>query len=136
MCGLRFLVHPFIMKLLGCFGIVPEQLMPNSWRIVVSYMGIWLAVTDRHIIIVDKIIYLYHLKESKEHDYYELVLWERRNRIIWDLPSSFRYWKSQFFFVSGDDWETPFNEVWGDLLRFLCRWSTPNVGASLYLIVP
>ena len=29
-CGLRLLVHPFIMELLGFFGIAPGQLMPNS----------------------------------------------------------------------------------------------------------
>ena len=93
--------------------------MPNSWRIVVSCMGIWLAAMDGDMIKVDKLVYLYYLKESKEHGYYELVPWERRTRIVRDLPSSFRYWKSRFFFVSRDDWETPFDEVWGDLPRLL-----------------
>ena len=101
--GLRFLVHPFIMEILGHFGIAPRQLMPNSWRIVVSCMEIWLATTDGDMIKVDELIYLYRLKESKEHRYYKLVPWERRTRIVRDLPSSFKYWKSRFFFVSGDD---------------------------------
>ena len=35
------------------------------------------------------------------------------------LPLSFRYWKSRFFFVSGDDFEIPANEAWGDILRLL-----------------
>ena len=39
-CGLRFPVLPFIMELLSHFNIAPRQLMPNSWRIVVSYMEI------------------------------------------------------------------------------------------------
>ncbi|KAK9993613.1 hypothetical protein SO802_023316 [Lithocarpus litseifolius] len=95
------------MELLGCFGIAPGQLMPNSWRIVVSCIGIWLAATEGDMIRVDELVYLYHLNESKEYGYYELVPWERRTRIVRDLPSSFRYWKSQFFFVSWDDWETP-----------------------------
>ena len=60
---------------------------------------------------VDEFTYLYHLKESKEYGYYELVPWVRKARIVIDLPSSFRYWKSQFFFMSGDDWETLSNEV-------------------------
>ena len=77
--------------------------MPNSWRIVVSCMGIWLAATDGDMIRVDKLDYLYHLKESKEHGYYEPMPWERRTRIVRDLPFSFRYWTPQFFFVSGDD---------------------------------
>ena len=95
--------------------------MPNLWRIVVSCIGIWLAAMDGDMIRVDELVYLYRLKASKEHGYYELVPWERRTRIVWDLPSSFRYWKSWFFFVSGDDWDTPSNKVWGDLLRLLRR---------------
>ena len=43
---LRFLVHPFIMELLGHFNIAPKQLMPSSWRIVISCIEIWLAATE------------------------------------------------------------------------------------------
>ena len=89
--GLRLPIHPFIMELLNHFGIAPRQLMPNSWRIIVSCMGIWLAATDEDMIRVDELVYLYRLKESKEHGYYELLPWERRTRIVRDLPSSFRY---------------------------------------------
>ena len=56
-CGLRFPVHPFLMELLDSFGIAPGQLMPNSWRIVVSSMGIWLATTDRGMLKVDELVY-------------------------------------------------------------------------------
>ena len=105
-CGLRFLVHPFIMKLLNHFGITPGQLMPNSWRIVVNCMEIWLAAIG-DMIKVGELIHMYHLKESKEYRYYELVPWGRKTRIVKGLPSSFRYWQLRFFFVSGDDFETP-----------------------------
>ena len=128
-CLLRFLVHPFLMELLDRFGITPGQLMPNSWRIVVSCMGIWLAAMDGDMLKVDELVYLYRLKASKEHGYYELVPWERRTRIVKGLPSSFRYWKSKFFFVSGDDFETPSGEVWGDLPRLHRWWGTPTLGA-------
>ena len=133
-CGLRLLVHPFVMVLLGHFGIAPEQLMPNSWRIVVNCMEIWFAANG-DMINVGELVYLYRLKESKEYRYYELVPWVRRARIVRDLPSSFKYWKSCFFFASGDDFETPSNEAWGDIPRLLHRWGTPNLGASLFLIV-
>ena len=73
LCGLILPVLPFIMELLGHFGIAPGQLMPNSLGIVVSCMGIWLAAMDGDMIRVDKLIYLYRLEESKEHGYYELV---------------------------------------------------------------
>ena len=39
-CGLRFPVHPFIMRLLHQLNLALGQLMPNSWRIVISSMVI------------------------------------------------------------------------------------------------
>ena len=133
-CGLRLPVHPLVMELLGYFGIAPGQLMPNSWRIVINCIEIWLAANG-DMIKVSELIYLYRLKESKEYGYYELVPWARRTRIVKGLPSSFRYWKSRFFFVSGDDFETPSSEAWGDISRLLRRWGTPNLGASIFLLV-
>ena len=53
------------MELLDHFGITPGQLMPNSWRIVVSCMGIWLAAMDEDMLRVDELVYLYRLKASK-----------------------------------------------------------------------
>ena len=77
--------------------------MPNSWRIMISYMEIWLAATDGDMVKVDKFTYLYCLKESKEYGYYELVPWTKEARIVKDLPLSFKYWKSRFFFVSREE---------------------------------
>ena len=88
-CGLRLPVHPFIMELLGFFGITPRQLMPNLWRIVVNCMEIWLS-TNEDMIKVSELVHLYRLKKSKEYGYYELVPWVRRARIVRILPSSFR----------------------------------------------
>ncbi|KAK9991671.1 hypothetical protein SO802_026656 [Lithocarpus litseifolius] len=65
--------HFFLGELLDSFGIALGQLMPNSWRIVISCMGIWLAATDEDMIRVDELVYLYRLKSSKEFGYYELV---------------------------------------------------------------
>ena len=94
MSGLHFLVHPFIIELLNRFRIAPGKLMLNSWRIIVSCMEIWLAATDRDMIKVDELVHLYHLKESKEYGYYELVPWVLEARTVRDLSLSFRYWKS------------------------------------------
>ena len=133
-CGLRLPVHPFILELLSFFGIASGQLMPNSWRIMVNCMEIWL-VANEDMIKVGELVHLYHLKGLKEYGYYELVLWARRARIVRGLLSSFRYWKSRFFFVSGDDFETLASKVWGDMPRLLRRWGTPHLGASIFLIV-
>ena len=64
-CGLRLPVHPLVMEFLGYFGITPRQLMPNSWRIVINFMEIWLAANE-DMIKVSELVYLYLLKESKE----------------------------------------------------------------------
>ena len=110
LCSLKFLVHPFIMELLHYLNIAPRQLMPNSWRIVISCMEIWTIVTDRDMIRLDEFVYLYHLKESKDFGYYKLVPCDKKSRLIVDLLSSFHYWKSRYFFVSGDGWETLFDD--------------------------
>ena len=133
-CGLRLPIHPFLMELLAHFGIAPGQLMPNSWRIMINCMQIWLA-SNGDMIRMGELTYLYRLKKSKEWGYYELVPWERKTRIVKGLPSSFRYWKSCFFFVSGDDFETQSSSDWGDIPRLLRWWGTPTLGASVFLPV-
>ena len=35
----------------------------------------------------------------------------------------------------GDDFETPFSREWGDVPRLLCRWGTPTLGASVFLLI-
>ena len=90
---------------------------------------------NKDMIKVSELVYLYHLKESKEYGYYELVPWARSARIVRGLPSSFKYWKSRFFFVSGDDFETLINEAWGDIPRLRRQWGTPHLGVSIFFIV-
>ena len=56
---------------------------------MVSCMEIWLATTKGEMIRVDEFTFLYRLKESKKYEYYELVPWLRKARIVRGLPSSF-----------------------------------------------
>ena len=134
-CGLRFPVHPFIMELLHHFNLAPGQLMPNSWRIVISCMVIWTIISDGDMISVNEFVHLYRLKESREFGYYEFVPWSRKARLVADLPSSFRYWKSRYFFVSGDGWETLPDDLWGNVPRLLRRWETPLIGACIPMLL-
>ena len=92
-------------------------------------MVIWTIIVDGDMITLNELVHLYRLKESKEFSYYELVPWDRRSRLIADLPSSFRYWKSRYFFVSGGGWETLSDDFWGDFPRLLRWWETPILGA-------
>lgn len=95
LCGLQFSLHPFMMELLHYLNVVPREPMLNLWTIIISCMEIWTIVIDRDMIRLDEFVHLYHLNESKEFRYYELVPWDRKSRYIVDLPLSFRYWKSR-----------------------------------------
>ena len=102
LCSLRFPIHPFFMELLHHLNIAPGQLMPNSWKIVISCMVIWTIIVDGDMITMNELVHLYRLKKSKEFGYYELIPWHRRSWLIVDLPLSFRYWKLRYFFMSGN----------------------------------
>ncbi|KAK9992079.1 hypothetical protein SO802_027064 [Lithocarpus litseifolius] len=88
---------------------------------------------DGDMITLNELVHLYRLRESKEFDYYELIPWDSRSRLITDLPSSFRYWKLRYFFVSGDGWETLSNDFWGDVPRLLRHWETPVLALEAFL---
>ena len=77
------------MELLNDFNVTPGKLLPNSWRVVISCMEIWMVVTEGDMIKLDEFVHQYHLKDSKEYGYYELVPWVRKARIIMGFPSSF-----------------------------------------------
>ena len=68
--------------------------MPNSWRTVISYKEIWMAVHEGDMVRLDEFLYLYCLRESKRFGYYEFSPWEKKTRLVVDLPLSFRDWKS------------------------------------------
>ena len=87
-------------------------------------MVIWTTIADGDMLTVNEFVHLYRLKESKEFGYYEFIPWDRKSRLVADLPSSFRYWKSRYFFVSRDGWETLSDDFWGDVPRLLCQWKT------------
>uniref|UniRef100_A0A7N2MD58 Uncharacterized protein n=1 Tax=Quercus lobata TaxID=97700 RepID=A0A7N2MD58_QUELO len=36
----------------------------------------------------------------------------------------------RYFFVYGGGWETPFEDLWGDVPRLLCRWETPKLAKA------
>ena len=84
------------------------------------------------MITLNKFTHLHRLKESKEFGYYEFVPWDWSSRLVIDLSSSFRYWKSRYFFVSGDGWETLSDNFWGNVPRLLRQWETPQIGAFAF----
>lgn len=80
-----------------------------------------MIVNDGDTIRLDEFVHLYRLKELKEFGYYKLVPKDRKARLIVELPSSFYYWKSRYFFVYGSGWETPLDDLWGGVPKLLRR---------------
>ena len=49
-----------------------------------------------------------------------------------DLSSSFWYWKSKYFFMSGDGWETFSDDFWGEVPKLLRWWRSPRLDVSSF----
>ena len=101
--GLRFPLHPFIKRVLEHFNVCPPQLSPNFWGILI---GMLIFFRDKGLGVpsIALFLYLFSVKEAAEGFLY---LSKRANAplIISDLPSSHKFWKERYFFVSGRSWE-------------------------------
>ena len=131
---LRFPLHPFIRELFYHLLLTLAQLVPNSWRIVICCMVVWMSANYGDIIRVDEFLHFYHLRRSKISRYWEFKPWDRSSRLFLDSPSSLQNWKMSFFFVSSEGWETVLGENPDDILRLLRCWGTPISGVSFYHI--
>ena len=121
--GLRFPLHPFIKRVLQHFTICPSQLSPNFWGILV---GLLVFFRDKGLGVPSIALFL-DLFSAKEVVEGFLYLSRRANAllIISDLPSSHRFWKERYFFVSGRSWEyDPLDKE--DTLGVPTVWTTPE----------
>ena len=84
-----------------------------------SCMSIWVFACDRDMITLNKFLYLYCLRPSIHHGYFELLPWDRKSRVVSGFLSSFCDWKSRYFFISGTSWETVFDDFQGEVPRLL-----------------
>ena len=129
--GLRFLVHPFVRELFSYLHFASAQLVPNSWRILISCIVVWMSANNGDVIRRDEFLYFYHLKKSKNPGYYEFKPWDRASRLILDYPSSLPNWKPNLFFISGSSWEFVPGEDLDKTHKFFRSWGVPMSGASL-----
>ena len=101
--GLCFPRHPFIKRVLQHFNDCRSQLSPNFWGVLV---GLLVVFRDKGLGVpsIDLLLDLFSVKEATEGFLY---LSKRSSAllIISDLPSSHKYWKERYFFVSGRRWE-------------------------------
>ena len=121
--GLRFPLHPFIKNVLQHFNVCPSQLSPNFWGVLV---GLLVVFRDKGLGIpsIALLLDFFSVKEAAEGFLY---ISERSSAklIISDLPSSHKYWKERYFFVSSRHWEyNPFDRE--DTLGVLVVWTTPE----------
>ena len=109
----------------GSFNIstyVP-QLSPNFWGILI---GLLVFFRDKGLGVPSIAVFLdlFSVKEAAEGFLY---LSKRASAplIISDLPSSHKFWKERYFFVSGRSWEyDPLDEE--DTLGVPAVWTTPE----------
>ena len=101
--GLRFPLHPFIKRVLQHFNVCPSQLSPNFWGILV---GLLVLFRDKGLGVPSIALFLdlFSVKEATEGFLY-LSRRASAPLIISDLPSSHRFWKERYFFVSGRGWK-------------------------------
>ena len=117
------------------FQIALGQLVPNTWRIIISCMSIWMSAYNGEMITSNKFLYLYRLKASTHYRYFELLPWDRKSRIIRGFPSSFRDWQPRYFFISRMGWETLSDDFWGKVPRLLQKWEVPALGAYFHCLL-
>ena len=121
--GLRFPLHPFIKGVLQHFNVCPSQLSPNCWGILV---GLLVFFRDRGLGVpsIALLLDLFSAKETAKGFLY-FSRCTGAPLIISDLPSSHRFWKERYFFVSNRNWEyDPFDK--DDTLGVLVAWTTPE----------
>ena len=101
--GLCFPLHPFIKRVLQHFNVCPSQLSPNFWGILV---GLLVLFKDKGLGVPSIALFLDLLsgKEASEGFLY-LSSCGSAPLIISYLPSSHRFLKVRYFFVSGHSWE-------------------------------
>ena len=59
--GLHFPINPFVRDLFSYLHLAPEQLVPNSWWILVSCMVVWMSANDGDVIRRDEFLHFYSL---------------------------------------------------------------------------
>ena len=121
--GLRFPLHPFIKRVLKNFNVCPSQLSPNFWGILVRLLVIF---RDRGLSVpsIALLLDFFSVKKAAKGFLY-ISKRSSAKLIISDLPSSHKYWKERYFFVSGRHWEyDPFDRE--DALGVPTVWTTPK----------
>ena len=118
---LYFSLHPFIKRVLQHFNVCPSQLSPNFWGVLV---GLLVILRDKGLSVpnIAPLLDFFSVKEAAEGFLY-ISKRSSAKLIISDLPSSHKFLKERYFFVSGRHWEyNPFDRE--DTLGVPAIWTT------------
>ena len=110
-------------KGLTTFQRLPLQLSPNFWGILI---GLLVVFRDKGLGVPSIALFLdlFSIKEVVEGFLY-LSKRSSASLIFSYLPSSHKFWKERYFFVSGCSWEyDPIDKE--DTLGVLAVWTTPE----------
>ena len=83
------------------------------------------------MITLNEFLFLCKLKPSTHYEYFKLSPWDKQTKVVHKFPTSFRDWKSRYFFVSGE-FKTLSNDLWGEVSRLLQRWKIPTLGVLFF----
>ncbi|XP_062088174.1 uncharacterized protein LOC133794788 isoform X2 [Humulus lupulus] len=114
--GLRFPIPRLVVELCEYHEISPEQLMPNSWRILMSLE----VLCERHKITlgVADLLRAYYLKAHlNDKGRYQLTTRGKDPPLIISLKSGDKRWKDRYFFVPFVSLGLPADS------RIPCSWS-------------
>ena len=101
--GLRFPLHPFFKCVIQHINVCPAQLSPNFWGVLV---GLLVVFRDKGLGVpsLALLLDLFSVKESTKGFLY-ISKRSSSRLIIFDMPTSHKFWKERYFFVSGRNWE-------------------------------
>ena len=121
--GFRFPIPRLIRHVLKYFDLAPGQLMPNSWRILLS-----LTVLSEQYGFdfgIGPLLRNYYMKEHV-HDQgrYMLIPRTKESQLITDTTTNDRHWKDTFFFAKGPPVDGPWEKA-----EYVYRrvWTRPGI---------
>ncbi|VFQ83463.1 unnamed protein product [Cuscuta campestris] len=131
--GIIFPLHPLLVELCHCFGILPGQITPNAHRLLNSFANIC-----AHLHIDPSLrlfLYMFEVRPGKPGCEGFVYFKGRNNRkFISDLPQSNRLWKEKFVFIKFSPSVTPLAGLkWSDHLlkhQFTEPLATPDLEES------
>ena len=123
--GLRFPLSSFHRELLQHLGLSVNQVSPNAWRVFIAVEVLYGVMSDgvRRLTVWEFLNYYRPNEIDKSRGMYSFIPRSPLLRLVYKTPNSNRNWKSNYFFLEGNEWMgrpgdtefIPVNTTWGIL---------------------